>query len=208
MNWLLNYAVAMFSLQSIPQRLGSSITTAVGIAGVVGVFVGALSIAEGFRAAMSVTGWAKISRSYCAKARTANCPAAFRVKRRGLLSMRPAWFVRMMGACAASSELFVMINLPKKSTGTDANVPLRGVQKAAMEVRSDFRILEGRAFEPGPEPKSLSGRVQTAPSRGWDVGNKFRVGPNEFGSCRVFAGGSGSTESEVLDRCGRVAAGI
>ena len=26
----------------------------------------------------------------------------------------------------ASSELFVMINLPKRSTGTDANVPLRG----------------------------------------------------------------------------------
>jgi putative ABC transport system permease protein len=34
----------------------------------------------------------------------------------------------------ASAELFVMINLPKRSTGTDANVPMRGVEKAALAV--------------------------------------------------------------------------
>jgi putative ABC transport system permease protein len=35
----------------------------------------------------------------------------------------------------ASAELFVIINLPKRSTGTDANVPLRGVEGPAARPR-------------------------------------------------------------------------
>ena len=41
-------AVTRFSLQTIPRRLGSSLTALVGIAGVVAVLVGVLSIAVGF----------------------------------------------------------------------------------------------------------------------------------------------------------------
>ena len=57
MNWILQvYAISLFALRTIPMRFGSSLATIVGIAGVVGVFVGVLSIAEGFRAAMTVSG--------------------------------------------------------------------------------------------------------------------------------------------------------
>lgn len=56
-NWLSQvWSVTTFSLRTIPQRKGSAITAAVGIAGVVAVLVGVLSIAEGFRAAMTVDG--------------------------------------------------------------------------------------------------------------------------------------------------------
>ncbi len=195
MNWLLQiYAVAMFSLQSIPQRLGSSITTAVGIAGVVGVFVGVLSIAEGFRAAMSVTGGEDIA-VVLRKGADSELSSGLSREETRLIVDAPG-LVRTDDGALASSELFVMINLPKKSTGTDANVPLRGVQKAAMEVRSDFRILEGRAFEPGRN-EVIVGMGANRAFAGLDVGNKFRVGPNEWEVVGVFAGGSGSTESEV-----------
>src|SRR6185436_20014974 len=57
MNWLSQIiSVTLFNLRTIPERIGSVIAAAVGIAGVVAVFVGVLSIAEGFRAAMEVTG--------------------------------------------------------------------------------------------------------------------------------------------------------
>src|SRR5919106_1801949 len=49
-------AVTGVNLRSIGQRLGSSAVAIVGIAGVVVVFLGVLSIAEGFRAAMSDVG--------------------------------------------------------------------------------------------------------------------------------------------------------
>ncbi len=57
MNWLSQIlSVTLFSLRTIPERKGSAFTAAVGIAGVVAVLVGVLSIAEGFKAAMSVSG--------------------------------------------------------------------------------------------------------------------------------------------------------
>ena len=57
MNWLSQtLAVTKVTLQSIPQRLGSSVVAIIGIGGVVIVFTAVLSIAEGFRAAMQGTG--------------------------------------------------------------------------------------------------------------------------------------------------------
>ncbi|MCA9417282.1 MAG: ABC transporter permease, partial [Candidatus Omnitrophica bacterium] len=56
-NWLTQViSVSLFNLRTIPERMGSSLTAAVGIAGVVAVLVGVLSIAEGFREAMTVSG--------------------------------------------------------------------------------------------------------------------------------------------------------
>src|ERR671912_716802 len=49
-------AVTSVTLRSITQRLGSSLVAIVGIAGVVIVFTAVLSIAEGFKAAMSEKG--------------------------------------------------------------------------------------------------------------------------------------------------------
>ena len=48
--------------------------------------------------------------------------------------------VRNDQGAVASPELFVIINLLKKSTRTDANVPLRGVGPAAFEIREDFLV--------------------------------------------------------------------
>ena len=49
-------AVTSVTLLSIGQRLGSSTVAIIGIAGVVIVFTAVLSIAEGFRAAMTGAG--------------------------------------------------------------------------------------------------------------------------------------------------------
>ena len=56
MNWLSQiFSVSLFNLRSIPERKGSAISAAVGIAGVVLVLVGVLAIAEGFSKAMTST---------------------------------------------------------------------------------------------------------------------------------------------------------
>src|SRR3954452_24290998 len=56
-NWLNQVtSIALFNLQTIPARIGAALTAAVGIAGVVGVLVGVLAIAEGFRRTMTIAG--------------------------------------------------------------------------------------------------------------------------------------------------------
>ena len=57
MNWLSQIAaVTWFGLCTIPRRKGSALSAMFGIAGVVAVFVGVLSIAQGFRRAVTSTG--------------------------------------------------------------------------------------------------------------------------------------------------------
>jgi len=195
MNWLRQIAsITLFNLRSIAQRRGSAVTAAVGIAGVVAVFVGVLSIAEGFRAAMSIQGPNDIVIVLRNSADTEMTSGLSRDETR-LVADAPG-VARGPDGPLASSELFVMINLPKRSTGTDANVPMRGVEKAAFPVRGDIKIVQGRMFEPGRN-ELIAGVGAARSFAGLDVGRKIRVGQNEWDVVGVFSGGSGSAESEI-----------
>lgn len=194
-NWLSQIAsVTLFSLRTIPARKGSAIVAVVGIAGVVVVFVGVLSIAEGFRAAMTVSGTDDVAIVLRSGADTEMTSGLSREEVR-LVGDAPGVARTSVGPLA-SAELFVMINLPKRSTGTDANVPLRGVERAAMAVRGDMRIEEGREFTPGRNEVVVGGGAARA-FAGLDLGRTIRVGANEWLVVGIFAGGGGATESEI-----------
>ena len=165
-----------------------------GIAGVVAVFVGVLSIAEGFRAAMTVSGGNDVAIVLRSGADNEMTSGLSREEVR-LIGDAPG-VARTAEGPMASAELFVMINLPKRSTGTDANVPLRGVGKAAMAVRGDLRILEGRTFEPGRN-EVIVGAGAARAFAGLERGRKFRVGQNEWEVVGLFSGGGGAAESEI-----------
>jgi putative ABC transport system permease protein len=194
-NWLSQVvSVSLFSLRTIPARKGAALTTAVGIAGVVAVFVGVLSIAEGFRAAMTVSGSQDVAIVLRAGADSEMTSGLSREETR-LIADAPG-IARNEGAPFTSAELFVMVNLPKRSTGTDANVPMRGVGKEAMAVRSDFQILEGRNIELGKN-EVIVGIGAARSFAGLDVGKKVKIGMIEWDVVGIFSGGGGSAESEI-----------
>jgi putative ABC transport system permease protein len=196
MNWLSQIvSVSLFSLRTIPARKGAALTTAIGIAGVVAVFVGVLSIAEGFRAAMTVSGPQDVAIVLRAGADSEMTSGLSREETR-LIADAPGIARTSEGAPFTSSELFVMVNLPKRSTGTDANVPMRGVGKEAMAVRSDFKILEGRNIELGKN-EVIAGIGAARSFAGLDVGKKIHIGMIDWEVVGVFAGGGGSAESEI-----------
>jgi putative ABC transport system permease protein len=195
MNWLSQIlSVTLFNLRTIPERKGSVITSAVGIAGVVAVFVGVLSIAEGFRAAMTVAGAEDVAIVLRSGAENEMTSGLSREETR-LIADAPG-VARMSDGPIASAELFVMINLPKRSTGTDANVPFRGVGEAAMTVRGDVKILEGRKFARGRN-ELIAGTGAVRAFTGLEVGRKLRIGQTEWEVVGIFSGGGGAAESEV-----------
>src|ERR1051326_4930075 len=171
-NWLSQVgAITTFGVLSIPQRRGSVAAAVFGVAGVVAVLVGVLSIAVGFRRAMAASG----------------SPDAAIVLRSGADSEMVSGFsresTRVIGDAPgvarapegplSSAELFVIINLPKRSTGTDANVPLRGVEPAAFQVRDNLKIEQGRKFEWGKN-EVLVGVGAAREFAGLDVGKTLR----------------------------------
>lgn len=195
MNWLSQIlSVSLYSLRSIPQRKGASLAAAVGIAGVVAVFVGVFSIAAGFQAAMSVQGGEDVAIVLRSGADSEMSSGLTREETR-LIADAPG-VQRLDGNPVASAELFVMINLPKRSTGTDANVPLRGVGPEATAIRDDFEIVAGRMFSPGRN-EVIAGVGAARAFAGLDVGSTIPVGQSTWEVVGIFQGGSGSAESEI-----------
>jgi len=195
LNWLTQIiSVTVFSLRTIPERKGSALTSVVGIAGVVAVFVGVLSIAEGFRAAMTVKGADDIAIVLRSSADNEMTSGLSREETR-LIADAPG-IARTGEGPLASAELFVIINLPKRSTGTDANVPFRGVGQMAMKVRGDVQITEGRNFASGRNEVIVGAGAARAFS-GLDVGKKIHIGQNDWDVVGIFSGGGGAAESEI-----------
>lgn len=194
-NWLSQIAaVTWLNIRTIGQRRGASTAAAFGILVVVAVFIAILSIAVGFRQTMTSTG----------------DPATVIVLRGGSDSemtsgisrdsariiSEAAGLLRSSAGSLASAELFVIVDVPKRTTMTDANVPLRGVEPAAFAVRRNFRLVEGRRFETGKN-EVIVGQGAAQEFAGLEVGHRLRWGENTWTVVGIFSDGGGLSESEI-----------
>lgn len=187
-------AVTLLNLRTIPQRLGSSAVAVFGIAGVVVVLVAVLSIAEGFFAAMQSAGSptrALIMRTGADSEMTSGLGGP----ETDIIKQAPG-IARDGQRPIASSELFVVVDLPKRSTGTDANVPLRGIEPAALQVRDEVKVVEGRPLRFGTN-EVMVGRAASRLFRGLDLGSDIRSGQNTWKIVGIFESGGSVAETEI-----------
>ncbi len=195
LNWFSQIAaITKFGLTSIPQRRGAVAATVFGIAGVVAVLVGVLSIAAGFRRAMTASGTVD-SAIVLRSGSDSEMVSGFGRDETRVIADAPGVARNTRGALA-SAELFVIINLPKRSTGTDANVPFRGVERAALDVRDQLKLVEGRMFEWGKN-EVVAGVGAAREFAGLAVGSKMKVGSASWPVVGIFSAGGGVAESEV-----------
>jgi putative ABC transport system permease protein len=187
-------AVTILNLRTLPGRLAASTVAVVGMAGVVGVLVSVLSIAEGIRATMSNTG----SPDSAIVLRTGSDAEMTSILMRedvDAIKDAPGIARRPGVGLLASAELFVVVDLVKASTGTTANAPLRGVEPTAFAVR-DFKMIKGRRFEPGRN-EVVVGRAASAEYRGLDVGAELKLGQNRWRIVGIFDAGGTVPDSEL-----------
>jgi putative ABC transport system permease protein len=194
-HWLSQvWAVTLLNLRTLNQRRGSSAATVFGVAGVVMVFVAVLSIAEGFRATLASTA----------------SPAAVMVLRGGsdaeMTSGISRADARIIGdgpgvasspvGRDASNELYVQVNLPKRSTGTVANVPLRGVTPIAFAVHKAVHIVAGRNFQSGRN-EIIAGTGAAQEFSGLDLGSTVHLGETSWQVVGLFSSDGSLSESEL-----------
>ena len=195
MNWLGQIvAVTGVTIRSIPQRLGSSIVAIIGISGVIIVFTAVLSIAEGFRAAMRGTGDPQTVIVLRAGSDT-EMTSGLSGETARLITEVPG-IEHGSDGVHASRELFVIIAVPLKRSGTDANVPLRGLTPAALTVRPQLRIVEGRMFTPGTN-EIVVGRAASRQFANLVVGSAVRSGKTSWNVVGIFDAQGSVAESEL-----------
>jgi putative ABC transport system permease protein len=195
LNWFSQIAsITTFGVLSLPQRRGAVVATILGTAGVVAVLVGVLSIAVGFRHAMTVSA-APDAAIVLRSGSDSEMVSGLMHDDTRLIANAPGVARGAQGALA-SAELFVIINLPQRATHTDANVALRGVEPAAFQVRDGMRIVAGRPFEWGRN-EVLVGAGAARQFAGLEVGSALKVGRETWPVVGVLAAQGGVAESEI-----------
>lgn len=187
-------AVTALNIRNLPQRLSSSLVAVIGVAAVVLVFAAVLSMAKGFERTMisaGSEGTAIVMRSGA----TSELNSGLSNEQMLIVSNAPG-VLKAGDTPVVSAELYVVVDLQKKSNSDDANVPLRGVQPAAFEVRDNARIVEGRMFEPG-KYELIAGRAAQQEFANIDVGSKVPFGQTEWTVVGAFEAGGSVSESEL-----------
>ncbi|HEX7029477.1 MAG TPA: ABC transporter permease [Gammaproteobacteria bacterium] len=193
--WILQaVTVSVMNLRNLPARWGSSLVAVIGIAGVVLVLVGILSMARGFEAALT-DGTAPENVIVMRGSATSELDSGIGADEANVIAEAPGVAKDADGNALASPELFVVVDVPRKSTGTSSNVPLRGVSPAAFGVRESFRIIEGRNFTPGMY-EIIVGRGASGQFAGLAVGDSVKWGQNSWQVVGVFETG-GAADSEI-----------
>ena len=173
MSWFRQLAALIgFNLRTLPARLGSAGSAVFGVAGVVAVLVGVLSIGEGFRRVMIAAGSPDTAIVLRGGADSEMSSVLLRDDVE-IIRNAPA-VARAGGQPLASPELFVLVDLAKRSTGTDANVPMRGVRKEAFLVRPEIKIAEGKMFAWGTN-EVIVGRSAQSQFRNTEVGTTLQL---------------------------------
>ena len=189
-------SVANVGISTLGQRLGSSAVIVVGIAGVVGVLVAMLAMAEGYAETLRKTG----SLDTAIVLRGASAAEVMSgLDRDSVVQIaQTAGIARdAKGEPLASPEIVVAANLPLKGGTADdeGSVQLRGVGDEAWSVRPQVRIVEGRRFGPGLR-ELIVGRGAAKQFAGLGPGHEIRLGSQTWTVAGVFASGD-ALESEI-----------
>ena len=184
----------IYNLRSVRVRWTSSIIAVLGIAGTVGVFVAMMSMARGFKATLIQSGSPQNALVMRAGA-TSEMMGAITLDQVKVLEDAPG-VARSQNGPLVSPEVVVMAAFPLRSTGTDANVQVRGVSANVLEIRRQTKIVEGRFFQPGLS-ELIVGRNAARTYGGLTLGSVVKFGGGDWRVVGIFDTGGSAFDSEV-----------
>jgi putative ABC transport system permease protein len=184
-----------YNFRSIRARWTSTIVAILGIAGTVGVFVAMLSLARGFRATLVASGSpddALVMRA----GSTSEMMGGITLDSVKLVQDKPGVARDASGQPLVTQEVVGVVPIPLISTGTDANVEVRGVSPNVLQIRKFVKVVQGRMFHSGLD-ELVVGKNASKTYEGLTVGNTVNFGGGHWKVVGVFDAGGSSFDSEI-----------
>src|SRR5260221_2854676 len=184
----------IYNVRSVQARWTSTIVAVAGIAGTVGVFIAMLSLARGFRVTLVSSGSednALITRAGA----TSEMTSGVSIDSVKVIQDAPG-IARGPEGPLVTQEAVLMAPIPLISTGTDANVELRGVSPNVLAIRGNIKIIEGRMFQPGLS-ELIVGKNARSTYSGLTLGSTIALGSARWQIVGVFDAGGSAFDSEV-----------
>src|SRR3984893_7252740 len=191
---LLGNVPVSYNFRSIRARWTSTIVAVLGIAGTVGVFVAMLSLAHGFKATLVASG---------SPGNALLLRAGSPSEMMGGVTLDSVKIVqdapgvgRDSNGPLVTQEVVGVMPFPLISTGTDANVQVRGVSANVLRIRTFVNIAQGRMFQPGLS-ELIVGKNASKTYAGLTLGNVVNFGGGHWKVVGIFDAGGSAFDSEV-----------
>jgi ABC-type lipoprotein release transport system permease subunit len=184
-----------YNVRNVVQRPVSTAATALGVALVVAVLIGALALAAGFQAALVETG--SPGRAIVLRVGAdSEISSGLGVDQVNILRALPDVATAPDGRPLVSAELVVLTNLPRIGLAGSSNIPVRGISREGLALRSQVKVTEGRLFTAGSDEVMVGQRIarRFASCR---IGDKLRFGQRDFTVVGHFESGGSAFESEI-----------
>ncbi|MEO6035394.1 MAG: ABC transporter permease [Verrucomicrobiota bacterium] len=184
-----------YNVRNVFVRWRATFATVLGIALVVAVFILVQSLAVGLEKSSANTG---DTRNVMVVRKGSTAESSSLITRDQLKSLQ--YFEEIQrnekNQPMVSADVLVLINLPRRATNEgEANVLLRGISPAGIELRSQVTLAGGRWFIPGKREvvvsKRLAGRFAN-----FNIGDRFKSGPEWFTVVGWLDGAKSAFDSE------------
>jgi len=184
-----------YIVRNLVARRLTTVLTAGGMALVVYVFATVLMLSAGLKATLVATGQ---DDNMIVIRRGAQTEVQSGIDRHqaGIVESLPDIAIAPNGERLISKEPVVLINLPKRASGKPSNVVIRGIGPAALALRPNVKIVDGRMFQPGTS-EIITGRAIADGFRGASLGETLRFASRDWTVVGVFDADRTGFDSEI-----------
>ena len=183
-----------YNIRNIIVRKGNTLATAFTIGLTVAVFLMVMALARGIDLTLASSG-EPLNVIVLREGSTAELTSSFtRENYNDLLYLDGVQ--REGDTPLATAELITLIYKPRKGMNQGSNVTVRGVGPMSFKLRSGFKIVGGREFQPGQTEAVVSKRIAER-FQGLDIGDKFRIQTTDYTVVGLFDSAGKAFESEI-----------
>jgi putative ABC transport system permease protein len=187
-------AVTALNVRSIPQRAAMSIASIVAVALTITVLLFFLALSNGLSRTVEGSGADDVA-IVIREGSNAELNSVVTRDQLNVLATGPG-VVQREGRPVASGELLVIVDGVKRSTGTNANMPFRGIGPEGLSLRRSVRITQGRMFNPGTN-EIVVGAGLLREFAGFEYGETIRLRGTTWQVVGVFEAPGTVFESEL-----------
>jgi len=184
-----------YSFRNLLTRRLTTFLTTIGMALVVFVFAAILMLSAGLEKTLVDTG---SEDNVIVTRKSANSEVQSGVERQqaAIVESLPEIATGADGEPLLAKELVVLISLTKRGSDKPANVVIRGISQASINLRPQVRMAEGRLPRPG-SAEIIAGSSIAKRFKGGGIGESLRFGMRDWTVVGIFDAGATGFSSEI-----------
>ena len=189
-------AATAMNLKGLPQRVGASLVTVVGVATTVAVMISLLAIGAGL---------VQIANKNVSPDRVIVMPSGAQSEYAGSISRDAAALVAQAPGLRKTADgrpmvqpmALVIVEVTKKADGATTNIPIRGLGPMAAQIDPSVRLIAGRMYRPAVH-ELIVGKLARAQFKNLDIGDHIMLRGTEWTVVGAFEANGGMAENLVV----------